>query len=59
MKKIEIAYLCNQKKDCNTSLICGKECEHTLDIEYAKNFSMCFESEDGCKYIETGKEGDE
>lgn len=40
MKKIEIAYLCNQEKDCNTSLICGKECNHTLDVEHAKNFAI-------------------
>ena len=53
MKNIRIAYLCNQKQDCNSSLFCGKECNHTLDIQYAKNFALAYEDEAVCKYIET------
>lgn len=53
MKNIRIAYLCNQKRACNSSLFCGKECKHTLDIQYAKNFSRAYEDEAVCKYIET------
>lgn len=29
-------YLCDQKKDCNTSPNCGI-CKHTKDINHAKN----------------------
>ena len=33
-------YVCNQKKACNASILCGKECTHTADINYAKNFTF-------------------
>ena len=32
-----IAYLCDQKKECNKSPICGFQCKHTEDITHAKN----------------------
>ena len=32
-----IAYLCNQKKHCNNSAICGGLCRHTLDDKFALN----------------------
>lgn len=28
-------YLCNQKKPCHKSPICGKDCKHTNDKRYA------------------------
>lgn len=34
---MKIAYLCNQKRHCNNSAICGGLCRHTLDDEFALN----------------------
>ena len=34
MEKKEL-YLCNQKRHCNVSEDCGKNCKHTSEIEYA------------------------
>ena len=35
---MNIAYICDQKKDCNTSSSCGKECIRTADLNHAKNW---------------------
>ena len=40
MSDIKIMYVCNQQKACNASIFCGKECTHTADINYAKNFTF-------------------
>lgn len=39
MSKIDILYLCNGKRPgCSGSIDCLKDCKHTTDIKYAKNF---------------------
>lgn len=34
-----IAYKCNQKDKCCNSEMCGTECQHTLNKEYAIDFA--------------------
>lgn len=34
---MKTAYLCDQKKECNKSFICGNKCKHTMDIKHSKN----------------------
>lgn len=29
-----IMYICDRKKYCNTSILCGTECKHTADREH-------------------------
>ena len=37
---MNIAYICDRKKDCNTSSSCGKECIRTSDRDHAKYWYM-------------------
>lgn len=45
---LSVAFLCDQQAECKESVICGKECTHTLDIKHAKNFKKIADN----KYIE-------
>jgi hypothetical protein len=47
---LKTLYLCNQKAPCNTSILCGKECKHTLNEEYKAERVVASEtSHKGCK----------
>ena len=34
----KVAYICDRKKSCNKSPLCGITCITTLDVSHAKNF---------------------
>lgn len=36
---IEIAFLCDRKKECSNRTACGNECKHTTDITHAAGFA--------------------
>lgn len=36
-KEKKYMFLCDQKRDCRTSAVCGTMCRHTADIEHCKN----------------------
>lgn len=36
----KVAYICDRKKACNGSLLCGTLCTKTRDVEHAKNFEI-------------------
>ena len=43
---MNIAYICDRKKDCNTSSSCGKECVRTCDISHSANYWLVPDIED-------------
>ena len=54
---MDIAYICDRKKSCNTSSSCGKECIRTCDISHSVNFSEHPDIEDLRLYFDVSGSG--
>ena len=54
---MNIAYICDRKKSCNTSSSCGKECVRTCDISHSVNFSEPPNIEDLRLYFDVNGSG--